>query len=164
MRRRIMGQIGFMRMAVDEARKGVEEGVGGPFGAVVVKDGKVIGKASNMVFATRDPTAHAEIMAIRDACKTLDNAELDGCEIYTLGEPCPMCMAAIYWSRISKVYFANTKEHAASIGFDDSFIYRELATPIDDRCIVIRHTPVDDALSLFNEWDRYIDKTDLPQT
>ena len=159
-----MGQVEFMQMAIDEARKGVEDGIGGPFGAVIVKDGKVIGKASNMVFATKDPTAHAEIMAIRDACKTLDNAELEGCEMYTLGEPCPMCMAAIYWSKISTVYFANTKEHAASIGFDDSFIYRELATPIKGRCIVIQHTPDEDAAMLFKEWDRDIDKTDLPQT
>lgn len=159
-----MEQKSFMQMAIDEARNGVEEGRGGPFGAIVVKDGKVIGKASNMVFATKDPTAHAEVMAIRDACKTIDSAELDGCEMYTLGEPCPMCMAAIYWSRIGKVYFANTKEQAAVVGFDDSFIYRELATPITGRCIPIQHAPDEDAVRLFSEWDKFVDKTDLPQT
>jgi len=154
----------FMEEAIREARVGMEQGSGGPFGSIVVKDGSIIGRSSNKVFETNDPTAHAEVMAIRDAAKNLGTAELSGCEIYSLGEPCPMCMAAIYWARIEKVYFANTKEEAAKVGFDDTMIYKELALPYHQRTMAMRHTPSDAAKELFTDWDRFIDKTDLPQT
>jgi guanine deaminase len=154
----------FMQQAIAAARTGMEEGSGGPFGSVVVKDGKIVGRSSNKVFETNDPTAHAEVMAIRDAAKNLGTAELTGCEIYSLGEPCPMCMAAIYWARIEKVYFANTKEEAAHVGFDDTLIYKELALPYHQRTMSMQHTPSDDAKKLFSDWDKYVDKTDLPQT
>ncbi|RYZ44826.1 MAG: nucleoside deaminase [Sphingobacteriales bacterium] len=153
-----------MEETVKLAKEGVEKGHGGPFASIVVKDGKVVGKSSNMVFATNDPTAHAEVMAIRDASKNLGTAELNGCEIYSLGEPCPMCMAAIYWARIEKVYYANTKEQAAKVGFDDSFIYKELSKPTGERVMSMQHLPLEEASSLFREWDREVDKTDLPQT
>lgn len=153
-----------MQEAIIEARKGMEQGSGGPFGSVVVKDGKIVGRSSNKVFETNDPTAHAEVMAIRDAARNLGTAELNGCEIYSLGEPCPMCMAAIYWARIECVYFANSKEEAARVGFDDTMIYRELALPYQQRTLSMSHMPSDDAKQLFADWDRYVDKTDLPQT
>ncbi|HRO44037.1 MAG TPA: nucleoside deaminase [Flavipsychrobacter sp.] len=154
----------FMQETIKEARKGVEQGSGGPFGSVIVKDGKIVGRSSNKVFETNDPTAHAEVMAIRDAAKNLETAELVGCEIYSLGEPCPMCLAAIYWARIEKVYFANTKEEAARVGFDDTMIYRELAMPFQQRSLSMQHTPFEDAKKLFSDWDKNVDKTDLPQT
>ena len=154
----------FMEEAIRIAKAGVANGSGGPFGSVVVKDGKIIGKSSNMVFETNDPTAHAEVMAIRDASKQLNSAELTGCEIYSLGEPCPMCLAAIYWARIEKVYFANTKEEAAKVGFDDTMIYKELAMPYHQRTLSMEHTPSEKAKALFTTWDRHIGKEDLPQT
>ena len=154
----------FMEEAIRIAKAGVANGSGGPFGSVVVKDGNIIGKSSNMVFETNDPTAHAEVMAIRDASKQLNSAELTGCEIYSLGEPCPMCLAAIYWARIEKVYFANTKEEAAKVGFDDTMIYKELAMPYHQRTLSMEHTPSEKAKALFTTWDRHIDKEDLPQT
>ncbi len=154
----------FMAEAIEVARLGMESCKGGPFGSVVVKDGKVVGKSSNKVFETNDPTAHAEVMAIRDASRNLGTAELNGCEIYSLGEPCPMCMAAIYWARIEKVYFANTKEEAARLGFDDSFIYKELSLPYSQRTLSMEHLASIEARQLFEHWDRNVDKTDLPQT
>ena len=153
----------FMKEAIREASKGMEQGSGGPFGSVIVKDGTIVGRSSNKVFETNDPTAHAEIMAIRDAAKNLATAELTGCEIYSLGEPCPMCMAAIYWARIEKVYFANTKEEAARVGFDDTIIYKELAMPYHQRTLSMQHIPLPEAKNLFNDWE-YVDKKDLPQT
>ena len=154
----------FMEEAIRIAKAGVANGSGGPFGSVVVKDGNIIGKSSNMVFETNDPTAHAEVMAIRDASKQLNSAELTDCEIYSLGEPCPMCLAAIYWARIEKVYFANTKEEAAKVGFDDTMIYKELAMPYHQRTLSMEHTPSEKAKALFTTWDRHIGKEDLPQT
>jgi tRNA(Arg) A34 adenosine deaminase TadA len=154
----------FMREATEAARLGVANGDGGPFGSVVVKDGKVVGKSGNKVFATSDPTAHAEVMAIRDAAKNLGTPDLEGCEIYSLGEPCPMCMAAIYWARIGKVYYANTKEHAAQIGFDDSMIYRELAKGIKERELPMDHMPIAEAIELFEAWANSDNKEGLPQT
>lgn len=154
----------FMQEAIRIAREGVERGNGGPFGSVVVKDGKIVGKSNNKVFETNDPTAHAEVMALRDASKNLGTAALNGCEIYSLGEPCPMCLAAIYWARIEKVYFANTKEEAARVGFDDTMIYKELALPFGKRTLSMAHTPSEEAKKLFSDWDKYVDKEDLPQT
>src|SRR5271170_2904989 len=116
----------FMELAIDLAMKNVESGAGGPFGAVVVKDGAVIATAVNCVTATNDPTAHAEVVAIRKACQALGSFQLDGCEIYTSCEPCPMCLGALYWARPAAVYYANTRAHAAEAGFDDAFIYDEV--------------------------------------
>jgi len=119
--------------AIDLSQIGFE--YGGPFGAVITRDGTVIGEGFNVVVAHRDPTAHAEIMAIRAACRTLKTHDLSGCELYTSCEPCPMCLGAIYWARIKKVYYAATREDAAAAGFDDDNLYIELARPIDERRI-----------------------------
>ncbi len=118
----------YMQMAIDLSKKNLKSHHGGPFGAVVVKDGKIIGRASNCVIKNNDPTAHAEIMAIRDACKKIKSYDLSGCELYTSCYPCPMCLAAIIWSNIKVVYYGNTKKDAANIGFRDDFIYEYLKT------------------------------------
>ena len=128
----------FMMQACSLALNNVREG-GGPFGCVIVKDGAVLARGVNRVTSTNDPTAHAEVVAIREACAKLNNFQLTGCEIYTSCEPCPMCLSAIYWARPERVYFANTKEDAAAIGFDDSFIYAEIARPIHERKIQLIH-------------------------
>ena len=117
-------------MAVDLARQGVAQSEGGPFGCVIVKDGQVIGRGNNKVISTHDPTAHAEVVAIRDACRHLNSHQLSGCTIYTSCEPCPMCLGAIYWARPDRIVYACTREDAASINFDDDFIYKEISTPI----------------------------------
>jgi guanine deaminase len=153
-------EIQFMKMAIDLSLQGMRENKGGPFGAIVVKDGVVIGKGNNSVASTMDPTAHAEVVAIRDACKTLNSFQLDGCEIYTSCEPCPMCLGAIYWARPSKVFYANTREHAAAIGFDDSFIYEEVKTEIPLRKIPMVQIGQDLALKVFEEWKNKPDKTE----
>ena len=116
----------FMRRAIELSKKNVESGNGGPFGAVIVQNGVVVGEGWNKVTATNDPTAHAEVEAIRQACKKLNTFSLEECEIYTSCEPCPMCLSAIYWARLGKIYFANTKMDAAVIQFDDDFIYQEI--------------------------------------
>jgi len=154
----------FLQEAINDARMGMENGAGGPFGSVVVKNGKIVGRSSNKVFETNDPTAHAEVMAIRDAARNLNTAELTGCEIYSVGEPCPMCLAAIYWARIEAVFFANTKEDAATVGFDDKMIYTELAKPFHQRTLSMQHLPSGKAKELFLDWDKNVDKTELPQT
>ncbi|HOS49133.1 MAG TPA: nucleoside deaminase, partial [Bacteroidia bacterium] len=125
----------FMKAAILAASEGLKLGKGGPFGAVVVKDGKIIAVGSNHVTSTNDPTAHAEVMAIREACRVLGTYQLSDCEIYTSCEPCPMCMGAIYWARPKKVYYASTRHDAAAAGFDDSFIYDELNVDPKDRAI-----------------------------
>ena len=119
----------FMQEAIELARNGIQNNEGGPFGAVVVKDGEVIGRGNNCVTSTNDPTAHAEVIAIRDACKNLGTFQLEGCVIYTSCEPCPMCLGAIYWARPAKVYYGCTKKDAADVDFDDAFIYKELELP-----------------------------------
>ena len=124
-----------MLRAIELARKGMENGAGGPFGCVVVKDGEIVGEGSNLVTSTNDPTAHAEITAIRNACQNLNNFQLEGCEIYTSCEPCPMCLGAIYWARPAKMFYAATHEDAAKVGFDDQFIYEEIEKPITERKI-----------------------------
>lgn len=149
----------FMQMAIDISRNGMETGKGGPFGCVVVKDGKVVGKGSNEVLLTNDPTAHAEVVAIREACRNLGTFQLDGCEIYASCEPCPMCLGAIYWARPEKVYFANTKSDAASIGFDDQFIYGEIELPPDKRKIAFEHISEPAAMDVFMEWKNMNNKT-----
>lgn len=151
--------IQFMQEAIRLSRYGMQHNEGGPFGCVIVKEGNIIGRGWNKVTSTCDPTAHAEVVAIRDACKTLGTYQLTGCEVYTSCEPCPMCMGAIYWARPDKVYFANTKEDAANAGFDDSFIYTELAMPVTDRSIVLSCLGREEAVKVFQEWMEKQDKT-----
>ena len=148
-----------MQIAVDLSRKGMQNGDGGPFGAIVVKGEGVVGKGWNQVLLLNDPTAHAEVVAIRDACKQLGTFQLHDCEIYTSCEPCPMCLGAIYWARPQRVYFANTKDDAAAIDFDDSFIYKEIAVPHSDKKIPFISFPDADALQVFREWKEKGDKT-----
>lgn len=143
----------FMQMAIDLAENNVTQGQGGPFGAVIVKDGMVIARSANRVVPTNDPTAHAEVSAIRLACKELESFSLDGCVIYTSCEPCPMCLGAIYWARIDQIYYANTKADAAAIGFDDKFIYDELDLPMDQRKLPIVQLMRDEALQAFKLWE-----------
>ena len=132
--------------------------IGGPFGSVIVKDNKIIAKGSNKVTSSNDPTAHGEVVAIREACKNLKTFDLSGCEIYTSCEPCPMCLSAIYWSRLDKIYYANTREDAKNIDFDDSFIYLEIPKKIGDRKIKMIQMLRDDALKAFEIWDKKVDK------
>jgi tRNA(Arg) A34 adenosine deaminase TadA len=149
----------FMQMAVDLSRKGMENGDGGPFGSIVVKGEEVVGRGWNQVLLLNDPTAHAEVVAIRDACRQLGTFQLHDCEIFTSCEPCPMCLGAIYWARPQRVYFANTKDDAAAIDFDDSFIYKEIAVPHSDKKIPFISFPDADALQVFREWKEKGDKT-----
>ena len=143
----------FMRLAIAMSEKNVLESLGGPFGAVVVKDGKIVAKSGNKVTTTNDPTAHAEVSAIRMACKKLQTFDLTGCVIYTSCEPCPMCLSAIYWARIGVIYYANTKTDAASIGFDDKFIYEEIEKPMHLRKMPVNQLLRDEALAAFKLWD-----------
>jgi tRNA(Arg) A34 adenosine deaminase TadA len=148
----------WMQMAIDLSLEGMNNNEGGPFGAIVVKDGKIIGKGNNKVTSGSDPTAHAEIIAIRDACKYLNSFQLDDCIMYTSCEPCPMCLGAIYWARPKKVYYANSKQDAATIGFDDDFIYKELELPLHKRQIPFEQTGRDEALKVFKAWNDKSDK------
>ncbi|GAB3911555.1 nucleoside deaminase [Mucilaginibacter boryungensis] len=150
----------FMRMAIDLAENNVVQGQGGPFGAVIVKDGMVIARSANKVVPTNDPTAHAEVSAIRLACQELETFSLEGCVIYTSCEPCPMCLGAIYWARIDHIYYANTKADAAAIGFDDKFIYDELDLPMDQRKLPIIQLMRDEALNAFKLWETSEKKTE----
>ncbi|MGX5816870.1 nucleoside deaminase [Chitinophaga lutea] len=159
-----MNQIGerekkFMAMAVALSKKGMMSGDGGPFGAIVVRGDEVVGEGWNQVLAHNDPTAHAEVVAIRDACHRLERFQLDDCEIYTSCEPCPMCLGAIYWARPQRVYFANTKEDAAAIHFDDSFIYHEIEVPHEEKKIPFIPFPSRDAKEVFRLWEEKGDKT-----
>ncbi len=141
-----------MKMAIELSRDGMDQGKGGPFGCVIVKNGKVIGKGSNSVSLTNDPTAHAEMVAIRDACKNLGHFQLEDCELYTSCEPCPMCLGAIYWARPSKVFYANSKKDAAEIGFDDDFIYQEIELPLEKRKIPFEQISQNEAKKVFKDW------------
>lgn len=149
----------FMQMAIDLSEHNVKEALGGPFGAVIVKDGDVIARSANKVVATNDPTAHAEVSAIRLACKELGTFSLEGCVIYTSCEPCPMCLGAIYWARIDKIYYANTKADAASIGFDDKFIYDELELSMEKRKLPVVQLMRDEAMGVFKLWSETEGKT-----
>lgn len=142
----------FMNTAITLASSNVHGQQGGPFGAVVVKNGEIIGRGSNQVTASKDPTAHAEIVAIRDAASHLNSFDLSGCEIYSSCEPCPMCLGAIYWSHLDKLYYAATKDDAASADFDDSFIYKEFALPKEERSIPSVQMMREDAVKVFEEW------------
>ena len=147
----------FMKRAIELSVESVNNG-GGPFGSVIVKDNKIIAEGSNKVTSTNDPTAHGEVVVIRDACKKLNTFSLAGCELYTTCEPCPMCLSAIYWSRIDKIYYANTREDARKIDFDDSFIYSEIKKNIDERKIPMTQMMRDEALKAFELWDKKLDK------
>ena len=147
-----------MRAAIRLSLSKMRANCGGPFGAVVVRRGKVVGRGWNQVTSTNDPTAHAEVTAIRDACKKLKTFRLDDCELYTSCEPCPMCLAAIYWARLRQVYYANTRQDAASIQFDDDLIYRELAKPVAKRLIPMKQLLRPEALKVFAEWQAKADK------
>jgi len=150
----------FMEEAIRLSLANVEEGKGGPFGAVIVKDGVIIARGANSVTSTNDPTAHAEVVAIRNACAALGTFQLDGCEIYTSCEPCPMCLGAIYWARPDKMFFGNSKEDAAAIDFDDQFIYEELAKPIAQRTLFTRQIMRNEAMEAFNKWSTSTKKTE----
>lgn len=145
-------EVKFMQEAVRLSVANVTEGKGGPFGAIVVKDGKIIARGANSVTATNDPTAHAEVMAIRNACNALQTFQLDGCDIYTSCEPCPMCLGAIYWARPARLFYANSKEDAAAIQFDDKFIYEEIAKPITERKLFTKQLLRSEALEAFVKW------------
>jgi len=147
----------FMKRAIELSIKGIANG-GGPFGCIIVKDDKIIAEGSNKVTPNNDPTAHGEIVAIREACKKLNNFSLNGCELYSTCEPCPMCLSAIYWARIDKIYYANTREDARKIDFDDSLIYTELQKNIDKRKIPMIQMMRNEALKAFEMWDKKTDK------
>ena len=149
----------FMQEAIDLSQNGIQQNEGGPFGCVIVKDDVIVGRGNNKVTSTNDPTAHAEVVAIRDACKNLSSFQLDGCEVYTSCEPCPMCLGAIYWARPKAIYFANNRQDAANIGFDDSMIYDEMSAQINERKIPIITIGRDKAMVVFNEWKNKKDKT-----
>lgn len=153
-----MKHIEFMREAIKLSIDNVTSGSGGPFGAVVVKDGEIIAWGVNQVTSSNDPTAHAEVMAIRNACKFLGTFQLDGCELYTSCEPCPMCLGAIYWARPDKIYYANSKEDATEINFDDGFIYEELAKPLNERKLFTKQMLREEALEAFKLWAESQDK------
>jgi guanine deaminase len=148
----------FMRRAIALSRQHMEANDGGPFGAVVVMDGRIVGEGWNCVTSTNDPTAHAEVQAIRAACKTLGRFDLKGGVLYTSCEPCPMCLSATYWARIEKVYYANEQADAAAINFDDAFLYRQLGLPRERRTLVCEQILRDEALEVFRAWDMKPDK------
>ena len=147
-----------MEKAVELSLENMRAGKGGPFGAIIVRQGKIVGTGANHVTSDNDPTAHAEVVAIRDACKNLGTFQLDDCEIYTSCEPCPMCLAAIYWARPKAIYYANTRKDAADIGFDDDFLYEELKKNLGERSLPIHQLDKSNALKVFDERKRKTDK------
>jgi guanine deaminase len=148
------GDAEFMRQAIALATENVTSGRGGPFGALVVKDGVVISTGANQVTATNDPTAHAEVTAIRNACKALSSFRLDGCDVYTSCEPCPMCLAALYWSHCRTVFYGNDAQDAAKIGFDDAFLYGEMKKPLGERALPIVNLLPEEAWESFAAWQQ----------
>ncbi len=150
----------FMQEAIALSQDGIRLNEGGPFGCVIVKGEEIVGRGNNKVTSTNDPTAHAEVVAIRDACNNLGTFQLDDCEVYTSCEPCPMCLGAIYWARPKVIYFANNREDAAAIGFDDSMIYDEMSCDIEKRKIPIIKLGRENAIKVFEEWERKGDKTE----
>lgn len=149
----------FMQMAIELSEENIDSG-GGPFGAVIVRDGELIAKGANRVVPNNDPTAHAEVVAIRNACEKLNTFDLKGCTVYTSCEPCPMCLSALYWAGIERICYANTKRDAAAIEFDDSFIYDQLRLDYDRRSIHCEHFMRNEALSAFVKWQNKIDKVE----
>jgi len=152
-----VGSVDFMRRAIALSNEMLQRG-GGPFGAVIVKDGAILVEGANRVTVSHDPTAHAEIVAIRDACAKLASFTLAGCEIYTTCEPCPMCLSAIYWARLDRIYYANDRTDAARIGFDDDFLYREIPLPLEKRQIRMVRLLADEAQATFAAWESKPDK------
>lgn len=148
----------FMQEAIALSFQAMRSGKGGPYGAVVVKDGQIIGRGMNEVTSLNDPTAHAELTAIREACRAVQSWQLQGCELYTSCEPCPMCMAAVYWARLDTVYYGNTKEQAAAFGFNSDYIYEQIARPHDQRDVSITPLMADEAIVAFEEWAQKSDK------
>ena len=148
----------FMREAIRLSHRMMEENKGGPFGAVIVRDGKIIAHGWNKVTSENDPTAHAEVSAIREACAKLGTFALTDCDIYTSCEPCPMCLSAIYWARLRTMYYGNARQDAARIGFDDEFLYAEVAKPIDGRTLPTRRLLEDEAITAFEAWENKPDK------
>lgn len=149
----------FLTRAIELSKEGMERGDGGPFGAVIVQNGEIIAEGNNRVLVDNDPTAHAEVVAIRRAASKLGRFDLSDCELYTSCEPCPMCLGAIYWARPQAVYYANTKTDAAAIEFDDSFIYDEIEKPMSERTIPFHHEPSEAARAVFDLWAEKADKT-----
>ena len=153
-------EVKMMEKAVQVALESAQTKNGGPFGAIVVKEGVIVGVGKNSVTTKNDPTAHAEVMAIRDACKNLDTFQLDGCDIYTSCEPCPMCLGAIYWARPNRVFYAATQHDAAQIGFDDNFIYVEMAKEKSERLIKMNLLQPEGYLKPFELWDTMLEKVE----
>jgi tRNA(Arg) A34 adenosine deaminase TadA len=151
-------EIGFMREAIRLSEENVRSGKGGPFGVVVVKDGRIVATGVNTVTDTNDPTAHAEVNAIREACRVLGTFQLDGCDIYSSCEPCPMCLGAIYWARPARLFFANSREDAARILFDDAFIYEELVKSVDMRSLPTYRILSEEAARAFEMWEQSPDR------
>lgn len=151
----------FMRRALELAREGMDSGSGGPFGCVIAKDGEIVGEGLNQVTSTNDPTAHAEVVAIRNACKNLNSFQLDGCIVYTSCEPCPMCLGAIYWARPDRIYMACNRDDAAEAGFDDAFIYSELClADFEERKVPIFSLMRDEGRAVFQDWIEKPDKVE----
>jgi guanine deaminase len=150
----------YLQIAINLSREKMREGCGGPFGAIIVHDDKIIAYGWNKVTSENDPTAHAEVTAIRNACKELNHFELKNCTIYTSCEPCPMCLGSIYWARISRIVYANTRHDARDIGFDDNFIYDDMILPFENRKIKFIHCSSEDAKNVFEEWRRKEDRID----
>jgi tRNA(Arg) A34 adenosine deaminase TadA len=148
----------FMREAIQLADAGMRGGRGGPFGCVIVRRGEIVARGNNRVTSTNDPTAHAEVTAIREACAALQTFQLDDCELYTSCEPCPMCLSAIYWARIPQVFYGNTRGDAAAIGFDDDFIYQQIPLAPDQRAIAMKPLLRDESLASFQEWSKMTEK------
>jgi tRNA(Arg) A34 adenosine deaminase TadA len=148
----------FMREAIRLSLRMMRRSAGGPFGAVIVKGNRIVGRGYNRVTSTNDPTAHAEIVAIRDACRRLKTFDLKGCDLYTSCEPCPMCLSAVYWARLRKVFYGNTRNDAARIAFDDDLIYREVALPIRKRSLMMKQFLREEAIAAFKEWEKKADK------
>jgi tRNA(Arg) A34 adenosine deaminase TadA len=154
----VMSADQFMREAIKLAMAGMQSGHGGPFGCVIVRAGEIVGRGHNRVTSTNDPTAHAEVTAIRDACASLETFQLPDCELYTSCEPCPMCLAAIYWARIPTVFYGNTREDAAAIGFDDDFIYQQIPLAPEKRAVKMSPLLREAALESFRTWAKKTDK------
>jgi guanine deaminase len=148
----------YLTRAIELSREHMDEGAGGPFGAVIVRDGKVLAEGWNQVTSAKDPTAHAEVTAIRRACEAIGDHSLEGATLYTSCEPCPMCLASAYWARVGRIVYANTRQDAAEIGFDDSLIYDEIPKPVSERLIPMDHLPSLEAKAVFDAWADKPDK------
>lgn len=149
----------FLLRAIELSRLGMQQGHGGPFGCVIVRNGEIVGEGFNQVTSSNDPTAHAEVVAIREACRRLQTWQLTDCDVFTSCEPCPMCLGALYWARPKRVVFANTRQQAAAAQFDDAMIYSEIAAGVHERKIPFEHVPMGEAAQVFDEWKKMEDKT-----